>query len=229
VIELQPSPTELTTAATDLLLAIGCLFAAWRLLRTEHGDVYRGRLWATVFALIGLASLLGTVAHGLVLPESLADAIWHPLYLALGLSVALILVGALLDACGKAVARRWLGPALAVGVAAFMATQALDGAFIVFVAYEGVATIVALALYARLALQHAQPGAVLVAAGLALNLVAAAVQASDLSLRLIWAFDHNGLFHLVLFLALALLYIGIEQGQAHTRDVSHVEDRETIG
>ncbi len=216
MIDLQTSPTELTTAATDLLLAIGCALATWRLLHETRGAPFRRRLWGGVFALVGLASLLGAVAHGLVLPGWLAEAIWHPLYLALGLSVALILVGALLDTRGITGARHWLGPALAVGVAAYVVTQALGGAFIVFVAYEGTATITALTLYSRLALRRALPGAALVAGGLVLNLVAAGVQASDLKLELIFEFDHNGLFHIVLIPALILLYSGIEQGQATT-------------
>ena len=218
MIDLQTSPTELTTAATDLLLAIGCAFATWRLLHETRGASFRRRLWGGIFALVGLASLLGAVAHGLVLPGWLAEAIWHPLYLALGLSVALILVGALLDARGINSARHWLGPALAVGVTAYAVTQALGGAFIVFVVYEGLATITALTLYFRLALRRALPGAALVAGGLALNLVAAGVQASDLKIEIVFNFDHNGLFHIILIPALILLYSGIEKGHLEAGD-----------
>jgi hypothetical protein len=38
-----------------------------------------------------------------------------------------------------------------------------------------------------------------------LNLVAAAVQASDVTIRLIVPFDHNGVFHLVQLVAIAAL------------------------
>jgi hypothetical protein len=154
------------------------------------------------------------VVHGVVLPAALGAALWHPLYLGLGLAVALILVGAVLDARGRASARRGLWPALATGLAAYGVTQALDGVFVVFLVYQGLATGAALVLYAGLAVRGKLPGAATVTAALALNLVAAAVQASDLSLRLIWPFDHNGLFHLLLLPALGLLYGGIAQGQS---------------
>lgn len=216
MVELQPSPTELTTAATDLVLALGCACAVWRLVAGRSGDASRRHLWSAVFALVGLASLLGAVVHGVALPPTLGAALWHPLYLGLGLAVALILVGAVLDARGRAPARRALWPALATGLAAYGVTQALDGAFVVFLIYQGLATGAALALYAGLAVRGGLPGAATVTVALALNLVAAAVQASDLSLRLIWPFDHNGLFHLLLLPALGLLYAGIARGQSQT-------------
>lgn len=218
MVELQSSPTELTTAATDLVLALGCGLAAWRLLaHVRHGDPFRWRLWSGVFALIGGAALLGAVAHGIVLPAWLVAALWHPLYLALGLAVALILVGALLDARSRTMARCGLWPALGTGLVAYGVTQVLDGAFVVFLIYQGLATGAALVLYAGLAVRGGLPGAATVAFALVLNLVAAAVQASDLSLHLVWMFDHNGLFHILLLSALGVLYRGIVQGEPRTR------------
>ena len=38
-----------------------------------------------------------------------------------------------------------------------------------------------------------------------------AVQASSLSLDLLWSFDHNGLFHLMQMLGLALLVTGLRR------------------
>ncbi len=214
MIELTASPTELTTAATDFLLAVGCAFAAWRVGLGQAS--FRHANWRAVFTLLAGASLLGAVVHGLGLPSWLATALWHPLYVALGLAVALLLVGALYDARGESSARGWRRPLLGLGVAAYALTVVLDGAFLVFVLYEGVATLTALALYSRLALVGTLPGAWRIVAGLALNLVAAAVQASDLELEMIFHFDHNGLFHIVLMPAFALLYSGIAAGPRET-------------
>ena len=187
MLELQASPTELSTAATDLLLGLGCAYAAWRLGR-ERG-AFRRDTWLAVFLLLSSASVLGSLAHGLRLPSGLASAIWHPLYLALGLAVALVLVGALHDVI-----------------------QALDGAFVVFLIYEGLTTLAALAIYVRLARSRPMPGATLIALGLLLNLVAAVVQASDLKLEVVFKFDHNGLFHIVLMPAFLLLFQGVMRG-----------------
>jgi hypothetical protein len=210
MLELQASPTELSTAATDLLLGLGCAYAAWRLGRERR--VFRRDTWLAVFLLLSSASVLGSLAHGLRLPFGLASAIWHPLYLALGLAVALVLVGALHDVLGEGVARRWRIPLLLLGVAAYAVTQALDGAFVVFLIYEGLTTLAALAIYVRLARSRPMPGATLIALGLLLNLVAAVVQASDLKLEVVFKLDHNGLFHIVLMPAFMLLFQGVMRG-----------------
>ena len=210
MLELQTSPTELSTAATDLVLGVGCAVAAWRL--GEGRASFRLGTWRAVFTLLAVASLLGGVAHGLHLPPGLTTAIWHPLYLALGLAVALVLVGALYDARGERVAERARIPLLLLGVTAYAATQALDGNFVVFVLYEGLVTLAALVLYARLAWSGTFPGAGPIVLGLLLNLVAAAVQASDLYLEIFFELDHNGLFHIILMPAFMLLYGGVKRG-----------------
>ena len=212
--ELNPSPTELTTAATDLLVAVLCLYAVLRLGRSGSASRWRTRLWQGVFALTAVGAALGALTHGMAWPVAVYAALWHPLYLALGLAVALILVGAVHDRWGVGPARRLLIPMLLVGTTAYLVTQALDGAFVVFLVYEGGATLAALGIYAQLAMRGNRAGAGTIAAGLALNLVAAVVQASDLAFTLVWPFDHNGLFHLVLLPALALVLIGVgkEQG-----------------
>lgn len=45
-----------------------------------------------------------------------------------------------------------------------------------------------------------------------MSLGAGALQAADLgSIRLVWEFDHNGLFHLVQLLGLALMVAGLRR------------------
>jgi len=52
----------------------------------------------------------------------------------------------------------------------------------------------------------------MVAAGIGLSVIAAAVQASHLRVRLIVPFDHNGLFHLLQIGAIVLLTDGLRRG-----------------
>ena len=70
----------------------------------------------------------------------------------------------------------------------------------------------ALAIYLLLVRNRTLPGASLVAAAIALNLIAAMVQASDLTLTLVVPFDHNGLFHIIQMIALAVLGCGLRSG-----------------
>lgn len=206
---LDPSPTELTTAATDALLAALCVAGDRWLRQRLTAEPARAAAWSLVFRILAAASALGAVVHGLALAPAVREALWHPLYLLLGLVVAAFAVAAIHDLSGSVAARRARWPLLGVGVAFYAATKLLGGAFLLFVLYEAAAMLWALGVYALLALRRRLPGAGIVAAGIVLNLVAAGVQASPLSLHVIVPLDHNGLFHVVQGVALVVLLRGI--------------------
>lgn len=206
---LNPIPTEVTTGATDALLA---LLAAGgvRWIRTRPGIApARAGAWSLVFLLLAGASALGALAHGLDLTARARALVWHPLYLLLGLLVAAFLVAAVLDLRGERAARLARWPLFGAGAAFYAAAQLLGGAFVVFVAYEAVAMLSAFAIYAVLAARRQLPGAGVVAAGVLLSLLAAGVQASTLSVDVGVPLDHNGLFHVVQAIAVVVLLAGI--------------------
>jgi len=97
----------------------------------------------------------------------------------------------------------------------FLLTQLIRGSFLVFVIYEAVAMLLALSIYAYLAVRHRRDGAALMAVAIVLNIVAAAIQASgSVSLTVIWPFDHNGVFHLVQMVAVVVLVLGLRRALA---------------
>jgi len=210
--ELNESVTELTTAATDLLLGVQCVILAAGLARARIVAGVRQSLWIWVFGLTAMAALLGALAHGIALPASVVGRLFMAIYLALGIVVALFLAGAVLDCFGEGVARRLIPVAVLVGAAFFVVTQLGDAGFLLFVIYEAAAMLLALGLYLALAIRRRLAGSGLMAAAILLNLGAAAVQASDLSLRVILPFDHNGLFHLLQMVAIAVLSVGLRRG-----------------
>ena len=207
----NPAETELTTAATDALLGLLCLaLTAWLAL-SPVPVVWKRNLWMVVLLCMAAGSLLGAVAHGFALSDATRALLWKPLYFALGLAVALVVVGATYDWWGEPTAR-WLLPwAVVAAIGFFAASQLLGGAFVIFIVYEGVATLTACAIYTGLAWRET-PGAAAVAIGLALSLMAALVQVSSLSLQVLVRFDHNGLFHLVQMVAVLIMSIGIRRG-----------------
>ena len=209
---LNPVATELTTAATDGLLGILCFVLVWRLIRLRVNAAWKRRLWCGVVGLLGLASVLGAVAHGLDLSVRVRGILWWPLYWSLGLTVALFFVGGIYDWRGERAARTVLPWAVAIGTGFFALTQILGGAFLIFVVYEGVAMVAALAIYIVLGTSGRLPGAGLIALGIALSIAAAAVQASPLRVDLIVPLDHNGLFHLVQIVATLTLARGLSTG-----------------
>ena len=105
---LNPVPTELTTAATDALLAILCVMALVVIRRRQSVDPWKVGLWSWLLGLLALASVLGAIAHGLELTDRFQDLLWQPLYLCLGLVVALFTVAAIRDRFGEPAARRSL-------------------------------------------------------------------------------------------------------------------------
>jgi hypothetical protein len=203
--------TELTTAGTDAMLGLVCIFLILMLhnFRTHHP--LKVRLWSWVFGLLAAASFLGAIAHGLDFSSTMRNFLWQPLYLALGIDVALFVAGGVLDWRGERVARRLIVGAIAIGIAFYSFTILLDGAFLIFIVYEGVAMAAALAIYLALAVRQRLPGASIVAAAIGLNIVAAALQSSTLSLTVNWTFDHNGIFHLVQIFALLTLGYGLQR------------------
>lgn len=209
---LNPSITELTTSATDAILAVECLVLVVYLRRSPSGDSFKIALWSWVFGLLASASLVGAIAHGLVLPVSFHAALWKPLYLSLGLVVALFLAGVFLDWRGRETAKRILPWCIGTGVLFYALTEIFDGAFLVFVIYEAVVMVSALAVYAFLGATRRLKGAEIVALAVFLNIAAAGIQASSISWTIGIPFDHNGLFHWVQMAGLATLGIGLRRG-----------------
>ena len=209
---LTNSPTELTTSATDALLAIECIVIITLLLRTAPADRWRTNLWCSAFALLATASFLGALIHALEMPRSMRIALWTPLYLSLGILVLLFIVGDVADWRGRAEAMRLVPWGIGVSAAFFGLTALLGGKFIVFIVYAATVLLSTLAIYTFLAVTHRLQGAAVVALAILLNLAAAATQASNVSLHLLVPFDHNGLFHLVQIVSTAILGWGLHLG-----------------
>lgn len=216
---LQRSATELTTAVTDAALGLLCVVIVVRLVAIPVTATWKRALWCWAFGLLGLASALGAVAHGLKLSPSALGAIWWVLYLSLGVTVALFVVGGLHDWRGERAARAALVWAIGVGASFAALTQLLGGAFVIFVAYEAAAMVAALAIYVFLAASTRLAGAGMMAVGIGLTIAAAAVQASAASVRLGVPLDHNGLFHLVQLGATAALASGLRRGLETTNSI----------
>jgi len=207
------SPTELSTSVTDAMLAIECvLIIAW-LARTATANSWRAKLWCWVFGLLAFTAALGALAHGIELSAAVRTALWKPLYLSLGVLVALFVIGAVYDWQGQAVAKRLVPWGIAMGAVFFVITELLRGAFIIFVLYEALALLSALTIYTFLAAKRRTKGAAIIALAIVLNLAAAGVQASHVSLRVFsYPLDHNGVFHLVQVLGTATLALGVRRG-----------------
>jgi hypothetical protein len=202
-------PTEQTTAATDLLIcimAIGGLAYLWG----QGPSGLRGLLWRSVFALLAAASFLGAVAHGVVLSDAVFESVWRVTYLALAFLVAAFFAAAVRDVFGDKLARRILPLMVITAVGFYAWFVANPDDFRPFILYEASAMLLALAGFVWLSWKGSLVGSRWIAASIAVNIVAAAVQAGGSArFTLIWPFDHNGVFHLIQLLGIALLVRGL--------------------
>lgn len=206
-LQLTGVETELTTAATDTLLTLVVIAGiAWLCRRVPLSP--RRTLWVRGLGLFAAAGVLGALVHGFDLDPATRKLLWQPLYLTLGSALAFFSAGAIGDWRGDAPARRVLPFLLAVALGFYVLTWVSGGKFLVFVIFEAAALLLALIVYARLAFAGRR-GATFVAAGLVLSLAGGVLQASNLSLHLVWDFDHNGLYHLVQLVGVLFLLAGL--------------------
>ncbi|MES2125475.1 MAG: hypothetical protein V4503_12385 [Gemmatimonadota bacterium] len=207
ILALNPSPTEVTTAATGGLLGGAVLAGLWWLRRATPASPRRG-IWTAAFTAFAAAAFLGLVVHGLALDPGAVDLLWQPLYFLLGVALALFTVGAVADQSGWMAARRWLPFSLLLAVLFYLTTRLMHGEYLVFVLFEGAALLWALGTYLLLA-RAGRPGSGWVALGLLLSIVAGVLQASTLQVRLVWPFDHNGLYHVAQLVGVVALQRGL--------------------
>jgi len=214
-IRLDPVATELTTAATDLLLTLVATLALYWLWRQRTADRWRRRLWLVLLGSLALGSGLAAVAHGLVIPAGWEAPLWGLIYLALGILVSGFVVAAFYELQGAAAARRSM-KAMALLLALFLlAVAAGGGDFTPFILFEALAMLTALAVYLRLAWVAGRREARWMAAGILITLAAAMLQALHWGAFVwIWPFDHNGAFHLLQLPGLACMLVALHAWMA---------------
>jgi hypothetical protein len=210
---LTASATELTTAATDVVLSLAAAGGTVLLQSLETNAFWRVQLWSATFALIALAAGLGAVYHGLVLAPQPRALLWRVLTVCLSMAISLFGVGVFHDAYGAETAGRMLPILLAAGGLSYGVSRMRAGLFFVFIVYQALVLTAALCAYAWMAARGTLEGAGWMAAGVAASLLAAGFQAArSVRVRLVWEFDHNGIFHLVQALGVLLFGAGLCRG-----------------
>ena len=215
--KLVKDPAEQTTAVTDIILSLvafgGVLLLQWSPVYT--GGLWRIHIWSTAIGLMGLAAVLGAVAHGLIIKTITHNRIWRVLNLALALAVSLFVVGVINDLYSTVVAKKTFPFMLAAGLGFYLTTLIYPGIFFLFLVYEGLALLFSLGAYLFLS-TAGEPGAGFMASGILLSIVAAGLQArKSIQITLIWKFDHNGIFHIVQAFGLLFLVAGLRISSAH--------------
>lgn len=211
MIDFIEIPTEQTTAATDLIMALMAIWAAFKINKEGRKvSPLKTRIWVWVFVLLAIGALFGTIAHGFKMDDQTNHLLWQPLFLSLGLAVSLFAVGAIYDLKGISMPKFTIPLLVLLGLVFYLVTVLIPGSFLVFILYEGVVMLFALISYISLAARNKLNGAWWMVGGIAITILAAAIQASEaVSFSLIWEFDHNGIFHLVQMVGIVVLLNGL--------------------
>lgn len=204
---INPVATEQTTAATDLLLGVVSLVLLVLLHRRPVSDELKRRFWSWMYGFLTTASIVGSLAHGFVLPDPFFKGIWHVLYLLLGFTVAFFAIGAIHELWGANASKKTFSYILFVAFCFYLVTVFVPGSFLVFIVYEAVALAGALAIYLYLGFRDRSKACFLMVAGIVVSILAAVIQAlGNMRITVIWGFDHNGIFHLVQIAGIIIIY-----------------------
>lgn len=204
-------PSDQTTAITDAVLAIISLASAVYLRRISNTNPWKNILWFWVFVLLALSAVLGTVAHGLKMPNTYQSLLWDALYLLLGILVGFFMVAVIFDIWGKVIARKALPTSIVTALVFFATTLVWPNNFSVFILYEASAMLFALGGYLWLA-RRRDAGAWWMVFGILVTMIAAYVQTRHgFSFTLIWSFNHNGVYHLLQMIGILFLVAGLRK------------------
>jgi len=205
-------PTEQTTAATDVLLAILAFIVAVKVYQSgKNTDLRKTRIWVWAFGLLAFAAAVGSVAHGFQMSKLTNFILWQPLNLALGVAIGLFVAGVVYDFMNFSLPRTLIPALLVIATIFYTITVMIPNAFIVFIIYEAIAMLFSFIVYTMLATRKKVKGAGLMAAGILVTIIAAGIQAVEtIKITLIWEFDHNGIFHIVQMIGVLLLMKGLQ-------------------
>jgi hypothetical protein len=198
---------EPDVALTDFALALECAgFAAWLYGRGPDDALLRPSFIA-FFASLGLAALLGGVAHGF-LPDPQSPVyrfIWNTTLLAIGVAA---LAGWSLGArllLSEVAARRVMAAAGAVFAGYVALVLFVSQSFTVAIIHYLPAAAFLLAAFILSYVRRRDRFRLAGIVGLALSFAAAAVQQTETSLHPVY-FNHNALYHLIQAFALLLVF-----------------------
>ena len=209
------SGTEMTTAVTDLINGIICVFLILRM-RKQWPHRVRTDLWTLMFALFVLVCFAGVIPHGLTISRELFSVFWMILYALMAFMMSALTAAIRFEVYGSADLRRNLTVNMCIAsigaiVLVILSWQTSVG-FISF----GACCAANMVYIIRLLLRHLREreclkyyltAILLLAAGTILQMV------KSIRFRVIWDFNYNGVYHLFLLLSMLVMYRGITLAQ----------------
>ncbi len=194
---------EPTTTITDFILSLEALVLSALLFASPHtfpGLPY----WIASLLCLGVAAVLGGLYHGFDRFSS-----YTGVYLSVSILMATLCLAVITDGFGEEMAHRLRWPVTGLALAFFVVALIYPARILAFTALLAVLLVTTLVLYFHLMVTRAQPGAGLLAAGIASMLIGAAMMLGNVGFTLIWTFDRNAVYHLVQMVGILFLFLGL--------------------
>ena len=197
---------EPMTLLTDYSLAGVTGWLALLLYRAREGRRARS-LWTVAFAALALGALLGGTWHGFapVLSETALTLLWKATVLSIGVASFGMLAGSAAATTMPSAAKPLLW--IAAGkLAVYSGWMLFHSEYVYVIVDTGIALAAVAALHVWSAIRERDAGSTWILTGVAVSLVAAAVQASGVSPHR--HFNHNDLYHAIQIAAMLVFYSG---------------------
>jgi Family of unknown function (DUF6962) len=199
---------EPAVTLTDYGLVIECVIIVILLLRGPAANARLAHWFVLFFLSLGLAALAGGTSHGFLFER-------HPRLDAIAWSVTMLAIGVVglstWNIGAHLISEARVAKRLAVASTLLFAVYVpvvlfIDAGFLVAILYYLPAILLLLLLLLRRYLDTGQGWILPGIAGLALAVIAAAVQQSGIVIHTPWL-DHNVLYHLLQAIAIVLVYL----------------------
>jgi hypothetical protein len=221
ILESLTKATEPVTLITDLLLFFqGLIYGILLLMRAKKKaqTAQNPLFWILTFLSIGIFALCGAISHGTP-SVAVADLFWPPTVIFGGLAFFFFNIAVMIMQQPRPLTQVLRFPLILL-VIYIVGLILADWAFILFVAYQLVCSVIIFILSARTQNEHIKPTIRQINFGLVVLLIAGGVQAvgSILGWRYYFGDDaqylfqpHNDIFHIIAMYGVYLIYRAVVQ------------------
>ena len=204
---------EITTAATNAVNALITAVLMFRVFRMS-GPKLRRQVWGVPFILFFAVCILGTIVHGIVLPEEIRSLLWDILYIFLAFMIASFVVSARYEIRGSSSVRK---TALVCGFLSilFLAVRMVlkhtaVPVFLPFTLYSG--SLLLYLIIIILSARKAKPHLTLLLCAIFVLIAGTILQTvKQIRFHLIWDFNFNSVYHLFTLFFVLLTYVFIQR------------------
>lgn len=205
---------EWTTAVTDLINGVVALVPLVWCLR-KRPLTKRYKLWAVAFGMLSMMSIAGFLIHGIVMSESMNDALWYVMYLFIALLICAYVIAVRYDLDADEGFPRFIKGSIFVALIVIVISELMlyflpDYSYPVLSLYAVIALIYCLVRLFRQV--NKRPGFRWYITAIFALIVGSVLQAvKSIQFTIIWTFNYNAVYHWMILMFMLIQFQGIRK------------------